>query len=111
MKTFKNFLRYNNWKNDPLSLGCPMNQLASRGDLSPIGNNQCYRGAFGAVNAKITSMSRVSKFETDLVVGPTHDTQPVFSWTPAIDAEFNTAHYGQPKTFNFGWQTVRAPTN
>ena len=107
--SLQTLMRYNNWQHDPLSLGCPMHQLASRGDLSPKGNPQCYRNAFGAVNAKITSSSRVHSFEANIIAGPTHDTQPVFSWTPEIEAEFPTAHYGQPKTFNFFWQTVRAP--
>jgi hypothetical protein len=107
--SIQRLMRYNDWKNDPLSLGCPMNQLASRGDLSPPHVPLCYRNTFGAVNAKITSSSDVSSYRAHFTVGPTHDTQPVFSWTPQIEAEFPTAHYGQPKTFNFGWQVVQHP--
>lgn len=110
MTSFQTLMRYNDWQHDPLSLNCPMHQLASRGDLSPPNNPECYRNAFGAVNAKITSSSRASNFEANIIAGPTHDTQPVFSWTPEIEAQFPTAHYGQPKTFDFYWQTVRSPS-
>lgn len=108
MATLKKLMRYNDFQHDPIAKGCPMNQLASRGDLSPKGLEGCYRAAFGAVNAKITSSKRSDGFTADIVAGPTHDTQPVFSWTPEIDAEFQTAHYGQPTTWNFDWQTVEA---
>lgn len=109
VSSLQTLMRYNNWKNDPLSLGCPMNQLASRGDLSPANMPLCYRNAFGAVNAKITNSHEVAKFRTQFVAGPTHDTQPVFSWTPEINALFPTPHYGQPHTFNFGWQSTEHP--
>lgn len=108
MASLKTLMRYNNFQHDPIAQGCPMNQLASRGDLTPKGLEGCYRAAFGAVNGKITSSKRTNAFTADIVAGPTHDTQPVFSWTPSIDAEFQTAHYGQPTTWNFDWQTVRA---
>lgn len=108
LNTLKKLMRYNDFEHDPIAKGCPMNQLASRGDLSPKGLEHCYRDAFGAVNSKITSSSRIAKYEAEIVAGPTHDTQPVFSWTPEIEAEFPTAHYGQPKTFNFDWQTVKS---
>lgn len=108
MASLKTLMRYNDFQHDPIAKGCPMNQLASRGDLTPKGLAGCYRNAFGAVNGKITSSTRVHNYEADIVAGPTHDTQPVFSWTPEIEAEFPIAHYGQPKSWNFDWQTVQA---
>lgn len=110
MASYKKLMRYNNWQNDPLSLDCPMNQIASRGDLTPPNASpNCYSGAFGAVNGKITSSSRIPRYQIEFVGGPTHDTQPVFAWTDAVNRQFNTAHYGQPKVWNFDWQTVKSP--
>jgi hypothetical protein len=109
VESLQRLMRYNDWTRDPNSLGCPMNQLAARGDLSPPNKPHCFRGAFGAVNAKLTSSSRVHSMEADIVAGPTHDTQPVFAWTPQIDTMFPTGHFGQPTTWNFQWQTVRTP--
>jgi len=97
-------VRYNNWQHDPLSLGCPLNQIASRLDLSPNTTGFCGAAAFGAINGKITSSSMVPTLSAKIVAGPTHDQQPVFSWTPEVEKAFPTTfHYGQPKTFDFEW--------
>jgi len=108
LRTMQEIMRYNDYEHDPLSLGCSCNQLACRGDLAV--NNAttfCSPGAFGAINAKITSSSRVPHFEAVIIGGPTHQSLPPFEWTEAIDQQFpTTKHYGQPKRFNFRWQTV-----
>jgi len=101
-------MRYNDFQNDPLSLGCPNNQIACRADLATKNATSfCSPGAFGAINAKITSSSRVYNFEAVIIGGPTHQSLPPFEWTAAIDQRFGTKHYGQPKRFDFRWQFVK----
>jgi hypothetical protein len=109
LPSLQRFMRYNDWNHDPRSLNCPMNQIAARGDLSPEGDPMCLRGAFGAVNAKIASSARVPQFSVDLVVGPTHDSMPVFSWTPEFVSKFPVPHYGQAQVYNFTWHRLQYP--
>lgn len=112
VETLQALMRYNDWQHDPLSLGCPYNQIASRGDLAPTtGNNSfCTPQAFGAINAKLTTDEMVPRMEASVVGGPTHDTQPVFAWTPAVEQQFPaTYHYGQPESFDFPWFLTSPP--
>jgi len=109
LKSMQALMRYNDWKNDPLSLNCPLNQISSRLDLAPVNNTVyfCAPGAFGAVNAKITSATLMKDHKASVVGGPTHETLPPFGWTHEVEKEFPSAfHYGQPKLFNFDWKTV-----
>jgi len=105
----QNLMRYNDWKNDPLSQGCPINQIAARGDLAPVNNTIyfCTPGAFGAINAKITSATMLKDWKASVVGGPTHEFLKPFGWTREVEKQFPTAfHYGQPKLFNFDFRTV-----
>lgn len=68
----KKLLRFNDYKNDPFSLGIPTNTIAARGDL---GEGEG-KGPFFAYDAKTTSWSRISSGTpgvSDIVNGPTHD--------------------------------------
>lgn len=56
MEAFRSLIRYNDWENDPLSLGNPSNAIASRYDL-----RKTSASAFGAIDAKITSKSLAYK--------------------------------------------------
>lgn len=109
MALLQQFMRNNNWTHDPLSLNCPMNQIAARGDLSPPGDHMCLRAAFGSVSVKITSTALSKRFAANLIVGPTTESTPVFSWTPEFMKMFPTPHYGQAQTYNFGWQHLHHP--
>ena len=109
MTLLQQFMRNNNWTHDPLSLHCPMNQIASRADLSPAGDPLCLRAAFGSVNVKITSTALSKRFAANLIVGPTTESTPVFSWTPEFMRTFPTPHYGQAQTYNFDWQHLHHP--
>jgi len=111
LESLKRFMRYNDWQHDPLALNCPMNQIAARADLSPANGSDplCLLAPFGAVNAKISSSSRLKTFTAEYIVGPTHDTQPTFSWSPEFVAKYPIPHYGQAKTYNFDWHTMRHP--
>jgi hypothetical protein len=106
----KTLMRYNNWRYDPLSLGCAYWSLAARGDLAPLNglpDGRCKAMAFGAINAKLTWPSAVNEFKAAVVAGPTHDTQPVFEWTPAVSTVFNsTLHVGQPARFDGAWKVL-----
>jgi len=105
LPTLQTVMRYNKFQTDPLSLNCAAWSLASRYDLAKqLPNGLCKPAAFGAINAKATSYSMGMLMKASIVAGPTHDTQPVFSWTPAVSNQFNdTKHYGQPTSFNFDW--------
>jgi len=108
LASMQRLMRYNDYQNDPLSMGCPDNQIACRADLAVANRTSfCSAGAFGAINAKITSSSRVPEFEAVIIGGPTHQTLPPFEWTTEIDQRFGVKHYGQPKRFDFRWQFVK----
>jgi len=109
LESLQTLMRYNDWQHDPLSLGCPENAIAARLDLAPLNftGTYCAPGLNGAINAKITSSTMVKQLQASIVAGPTHDTQPVFSWTPEIEEQFpGSPHFGQPTTFDFEWLTV-----
>jgi hypothetical protein len=104
LPSMQKLMRYNDWKNDPLSLGCPKFALASRYDLAPPNNPLCPLIPFGAINAKVTSASMAAAMQAAVIAGPTHDQQPIFSWTSEISQQFNTtSHVGQPQSFGFDW--------
>jgi len=94
-------LRYNNWKNDPLSDGNPGNQISSRFDLVPPGPPppNPYL-AFGGIDSKGTNSALVNAGVSLAQSGPTHDSVPAFSWSAN---NWSVQHVGLPDTFNFGW--------
>jgi len=97
-------LRYNNWKNDPLSDGNPGNQISSRFDLVPPGppppNPYLARAPFGGIDSKGTNSALVNAGVSLAQSGPTHDSVPAFSWSAN---NWSVQHVGLPDTFNFGW--------
>jgi len=108
LKTYQQIVRYNDWQHDPLSLDCPINQIASRADLTPVNSTVsfCPRALFGAINGKITSSNMVKERRAAIIGGPTHQSLPPFSWS-----NYPTApHYGQPTVFNFDW-IITQPSN
>jgi hypothetical protein len=109
-------MRYNDFKNDPLSQCDIYNQtcsppysahlaIASRKDLNdPIGEQPKHalssRIGFGATDTKITNSKMVKNLEMLAVSGPTDEQQPPFQWSTA-NLE-GLKHFGQPDLFNFG---------
>ncbi|XP_054163965.1 putative phospholipase B-like 2 [Oppia nitens] len=113
MKTLYAFMRYNDFKNDPLSQCSHYNQtcsppysadmtIAARNDLNDIKGKYpidewSYYGE-GATDAKMTNSSMVLNLEMLAVCGPTTEQQPPFQWSKS-DLDLN--HDGQPDIFNF----------
>jgi len=110
------FMRYNDWRNDPLSAAgyggpteprSPENAIAARSDLIPkdahVKEQLALRGAFGNTDAKVVSREDVLKMRFDFVVGPTTDDQVPFAWSGDWA---HLAHEGQPTTFDFKWESV-----
>jgi len=100
LQDMQHFIRYNDWKNDPLSLGDPTNQIAARQDLEL---QEADRDVFGAIDAKVTSYSLLrNSYSTWAQSGPSHDQQPPFAWSKC---HMNTtfAHLGQPDLWDFDW--------
>ena len=109
--------RYNHWQSDPFSragYGGPQegqsaeNAIASRYDL--IVDAACpscteKRTPFGNTDAKLVDQDDVKAMRFEGIAGPTHSTQPVFSWTGDW-ARF--PHYGQNTTMGFGWVNLSA---
>lgn len=99
----KRIMRYNNWREDPLSSTHASHAVASRYDLE---TDPKLFTLNGAIDAKATSWGRMQqgKLESEAVSGPTHDQNPVFEWTEALSAM--SPHVGQPQRFNFTYQTM-----
>lgn len=67
----KRLLRYNDYKNDPFSMGNPTYTISARGDFL-----EGKKRPFFAYDAKVTSWSRIvggGASASDIVNGPTHD--------------------------------------
>jgi len=95
LDSMKFMLQYNDWKNDPLSLGSPANAISSRYDVKAGG------AAFGGIDSKIVDFAGAKSLTAHAISGPTQQ-QPVFSWSSRYP---DTTHMGEPVTFNFKWQT------
>jgi len=96
VETMKFMMQYNDYQNDPLSLGNPNNAISARSDLVQTGT------AFGGIDTKITTKADSLKLQAHVISGPTQQ-QRVFTWD---DARYvNVTHLGEPTVFNFKWQT------
>ncbi|XP_054163966.1 putative phospholipase B-like 2 [Oppia nitens] len=113
MKTLYAFMRYNDFKNDPLSQCSHYNQtcsppyssaltIAARNDLNDIKGKYPFSwwGHYGegATDAKMTNSSMVLNLEMLAVCGPTTEQQPPFQWSKS---DLDLKHYGHPDIFNF----------
>ncbi|KAJ0397666.1 hypothetical protein P43SY_007739 [Pythium insidiosum] len=99
----KRLLRLNRWRSDPLSQGDPAHAIAARYDLESESSRMF--AIDGAIDAKVTSITKAQRLECDAEAGPTHDDNPVFEWTPALSAL--SKHRGHPQRFAFGFERVR----
>ena len=103
IEDFKKFMRYNDYKNDNLSLGNPANTIAAREDLYSD-TPKCH----GAIDAKFVSVKELleKKNIIHIISGPTNDQQETFSWlnTACEGANLgNVSHIGQNNVWNFPW--------
>eukprot|EP00029_Vermamoeba_vermiformis_P007958 TRINITY_DN358_c0_g1_i1.p1 TRINITY_DN358_c0_g1~~TRINITY_DN358_c0_g1_i1.p1 ORF type:complete len:527 (-),score=126.30 TRINITY_DN358_c0_g1_i1:97-1677(-) len=100
LKGIKDLLRYNDFEHDPLAMGNPSYQLCSRFDLMPEGKGK--HVCFGGTDTKVTDNTIIKNMIFEAQSGPTHNQQPVFSWsgTPVCD---KIGHAGMPDAFNFDW--------
>eukprot|EP01091_Cochliopodium_minus_P014611 TRINITY_DN4993_c0_g1_i2.p1 TRINITY_DN4993_c0_g1~~TRINITY_DN4993_c0_g1_i2.p1 ORF type:complete len:529 (+),score=128.13 TRINITY_DN4993_c0_g1_i2:1-1587(+) len=102
LDAFKFIMRYNDFKNDPLSLGDAGNAISSRYDLNP--SNSSDYSAFGGLDSKVTSFTRYPDgMKVSAQSGPTYNQQPAFNWNNWP----NCSHLGQPELFNFGFHDYK----
>lgn len=95
MPSFTALMRYNDFKNDPLSQGSPWNAICSRGDLSSSPSPD------GCYDTKASSASLWSSAAAMVVNGPTvgDGDLPAFAWS-----EFASSNYtiqGLPAVYDF----------
>eukprot|EP00823_Brevimastigomonas_motovehiculus_P006938 TRINITY_DN5963_c0_g1_i1.p1 TRINITY_DN5963_c0_g1~~TRINITY_DN5963_c0_g1_i1.p1 ORF type:complete len:597 (-),score=88.68 TRINITY_DN5963_c0_g1_i1:252-2042(-) len=95
---------YNDYQHDPLSLGSPWCALAARGDRvqNPPKVPWMEWALAGATDAKVVNFNMLNNMELDIIIGPTHAQQPVFSFK----AFPQYSHMGMPDSFNFDWEHV-----
>ena len=99
IETMKFFMEYNDYLNDPYSLGDPTNTVAARGDLwtdDPL--------CFGAFDAKLGSVKELKSNSTKIIhlhAGPTEQVEPLFSFNSTGCADVR--HEGIPDEPKFGW--------
>lgn len=97
MDSFKAILRYNDYKNDPISNGNPYNAICSRGDLAGK--------ASGCYDTKVTSWSWFQQQKSSIINGPTQSHGlPPFSWKEQNGKYEDITHEGQPDVFDFDFQ-------
>lgn len=99
----KRIMRYNNWREDPLSSSHASHAVASRYDLE---SDPELFALNGAIDAKVTSWSRMQRGQlaSEAVSGPTHDQNPVFEWTEALGVL--SSHCGHPQRFDFAYEKM-----
>lgn len=92
LEDMMHLMRYNNWQNDPLSLGSAGLAISARYDLDPR-----YGLPFGGVDAKVTNTEFVRQITCKFISGPTHENQPVFE---------SAKWEGMPQKWDFDWIEV-----
>ncbi len=108
IESMQHIMRYNEWQTDAASKGNSCHAIACRGDL----NSKNDDGAFGALDAKMSSVKLASKGDgcnALAVIGPTHQDQTVFCWSAYADRA-NYVYQGQPDCFDFDWVAMPPST-
>ena len=100
IEDMKKLMRLNNWEHEVYSLGNPCWEISSRCDLK---TKEEGGKAFGGIDSKVISAEIISKDVVHAVSGPTHDTQPVFSFEPKWK---DVPHVGMPDAWNFNWTVM-----
>ena len=105
MDDIKNLMRYNDYKNDELSLNSPIFSIASRMELEDDEKLRACEGAFDVKVVSINEIKGVENKKIHAVSGPPSggDSKiPIFKWS---DYEIcgGKAPKGMINTFNFQW--------
>jgi len=104
LKGIQRLLRYNDWREDPLSLGDACNAISARCDLNPVGHPSY--SLDGGLDAKASSYTLAKELRFLAQCGPTHDEQPVWDWAeyqPTKAHPANPVHMAHPTRFGFEW--------
>ncbi|XP_018496110.1 putative phospholipase B-like 2 [Galendromus occidentalis] len=111
LESLRKLLRYNDFKNDPLSrCKCSPpysaeNAISSRCDLNPANGTYPFAAlghrAHGGTDVKVTNANMVKTFDMLIQSGPTNDQQPTFIWSES-DFDSTLRHEGHPDVFDFG---------
>ena len=100
LDTYKNILRYNEYKTDPYSHGDSCNAICCRGDFRSGGGSP-----FGCIDTKVTDNTLFWNMTAHIINGPTRggkDDLPAFTWK-----EFpKDTPVGLPETYEFNWVEV-----
>lgn len=99
LQEYQAVMTYNDWQNDPLSLGDPRNGIMSRFDL-----REKNAAAFGGIDSKVTDIAMGRQRQALAMNGPTHAQQPVFEWTARWDS---VKHEGEASRFDFDYTLMR----
>jgi len=98
---FKKLIRYNDYKNDPFSLGKPSYAISSRVDL----DKQC----MGAYDSKTSSVKdAVGKIKkVNIIIGPTNEQVPTFKWNESEVCK-DDPRFGLPEIYDFQWYQYKS---
>ncbi|ELU15812.1 hypothetical protein CAPTEDRAFT_183314 [Capitella teleta] len=109
MESMTKLMRYNDFKNDPLSkCKCTPpysaeNAISARSDLNPINGTYPFGSLghrlHGGTDMKMTSSELAPNLEFVAVSGPTFDDVPPFQWSTSDFA--NVTHVGLPDLWKF----------
>ena len=104
ISSYKNLIRFNDYKNDEFSEGKPNLSIAARNDLNKD-NPSCY----GATDAKFASIKEIKTKGTKMVhiiAGPTTNGQAPFIWSDSKCKDTDPIRFkviGQVDKYNFSW--------
>ena len=98
LESFKNLMRYNNYKEDPFSFNDPTLTISARGDLGE------YSNCFGAFDCKVTNVNNLKGKNKKFFLfgGPTNIQTKQFKWSETMSCN-NFSHYGLDDEPNYGW--------
>ena len=104
IETYKNLIRFNDYKNDEFSLNNPSYTIAARYDLR-VNNSMCY----GATDAKFASINEIKTGtkKVHIIAGPTTNNglEP-FVWSTSNCVKTDPARFnviGQVDKYDFDW--------
>eukprot|EP00484_Ammonia_sp_Unknown_P028596 CAMPEP_0197037422 /NCGR_PEP_ID=MMETSP1384-20130603/14642_1 /TAXON_ID=29189 /ORGANISM="Ammonia sp." /LENGTH=534 /DNA_ID=CAMNT_0042467725 /DNA_START=20 /DNA_END=1621 /DNA_ORIENTATION=- len=98
LDSFKAFLRYNDYKQDPIENNDPMWAICSRGDLLPASEDP---SPFGCYDTKVANLSMILSMQASVINGPTYDDLPPFDWSDW--PQYANVHNGIPDLMKFDW--------
>ncbi|GAB4819731.1 hypothetical protein N2152v2_006777 [Parachlorella kessleri] len=105
LPSLKDFMRSNDWPDDPYSGGSPTGAICARGDLDPRNPRP-----YGCIDTKATHYRMALQRQAYAVNGPTTagGRLPPFEWKG--EAAERVAHIGQPARFDYDFELM-TPTD